>query len=40
MIDFSYPQKLAQLNGQNELIGINSNNIFLLEGKEIKKIKL
>ena len=40
MIDFTYPQKLAQLNGQNEMIGINSNNIFLLDGRVNRKNKI
>ena len=37
MIDFTYPQKLAQLNGQNEMIDINSNNLVLLDSKVYRK---
>ena len=40
MIDFTYPQKLAQLKGQNEMIGLNSNNIFLLDGRVNRKNKI
>ena len=40
MIDFTYPQKWAQLNRQNEMIGINSNNIILLDGKVYRKNKI
>lgn len=40
MIDFTYPKKLGQLNHQNEMIGINSNNIFLLDGRVNRKNKI
>lgn len=40
MIDFTYPKKLGQLNSQNEMIGINSNNIFLLDGRVNRKNKI
>ena len=33
MIDFTYPKKLGQINEKNEMVGINSNNIFLLDAR-------
>ena len=40
LIDITYPKKLGQLNEKNEMIGINSNNIFLLDGRVHRKIKI
>lgn len=33
ILDFTYPKKLGQFNEKNEIIGMNSNNIFLLDGR-------
>ena len=40
MIDFTYPRKLGQLNEQNEIVGINSNNLYLLDGRVNRKNKI
>ena len=40
MIDFTYPKKLDQINGKNEMIGINSNNIFLLDERVNRNNKI
>ena len=40
LIDITYPNKLGQLNEKNEMIGINSNNIFLLDGRVNRKNKI
>jgi hypothetical protein len=40
LIDITYPKKLGQLSGEPEMIGINSNNIFLLDGRVNRKNKI
>lgn len=40
MLDFTYQRKLGQINNQNEMIGINSYNIFLLDGRVNRKNKI
>ena len=40
LIDFTYPGKLGQLNEKNEMIGINCNNIFLLDQRVNRKNKI
>ena len=40
LIDITYPKKLGQLNGETEIVGINSNNIFLLDGRVNRKNKI
>ena len=40
MIDFTYPRKLGQLNEQNEIVGINSNNLYLLDGRVNRQNKI
>ena len=40
MIDFTYPRKLGQLNEQNQIVGINSNNLYLLDGRVNRQNKI
>ena len=40
LLDITYPKKYGQLNGEAEMIGINSNNIFLLDGRVNRKNKI
>ena len=40
LIDITYPKKLGQLDEKNEMIGINSNNIFLLDKRVNRKNKI
>ena len=40
MIDFTYRRKLGQLNEQNEIVGINSNNLYLLDGRVNRQNKI
>ena len=40
LIDITYPRKLGQLSEKNEMIGINSNSIFLLDGRVNRKNKI
>ena len=40
LIDITYPKKLGQLSGETEMIGINLNNIFLLDGRVNRKNKI
>ena len=40
LIDFTYPKKLGQLNEKNEIIGINSNSVVLLDGRVNRKKKI
>ena len=40
LIDITYPKKFGQLKGETEMIGINSNNIFLLDGRVNRKNKI
>lgn len=40
LIDITYPKKLGQLSGETEMVCINSNNIFLLDGRVNRKNKI
>lgn len=40
LIDFTYPEKLGQLKEKNEMIGITSNSVVLLDGRVNRKNKI